>query len=105
MPISTVERGKILKFLELPITAKSQVDLLCDRIEQISEQLAQQTVELVNQLDANAEEIRKASTGMVKLDVIEWKPERLCDLRSYKKELVKQLANSIGYEISVIYPF
>jgi recombinational DNA repair ATPase RecF len=105
MPISTVERGKILKYLELPITSKAQIDLLCNRIEQISEQLAQQTIELVQQLDANAEEIRKASTGMVKLDVIEWKPERKCDLRSYKQELVKQLANSIGYQISVIYPF
>jgi recombinational DNA repair ATPase RecF len=105
MPISIVERGKILKYLELPITAKAQIDLLCDRIEQISEQLAQQTIGLVQQLDANAEEIRKASNGMVKLDVIEWKPERRCDLRSYKQELVKQLANSIGYQISVIYPF
>ncbi|MEG3875800.1 hypothetical protein QT972_00250 [Microcoleus sp. herbarium7] len=105
MPISTVDRGKILKYLEIPITAKSEVDLLCDRIEQISEQLTQQTLELVQQLDSNAEEIRKASTGMVKLDVIEWKPERRCDLRSYKQELVKQLANSIGYEIKPVYPF
>ncbi|TAG98716.1 MAG: hypothetical protein EAZ18_00120 [Oscillatoriales cyanobacterium] len=105
MPITTVERGKILRYLELPITAKAQIDILCDRIEQVSEQLAQQTVELIGQLDANAEEIRKASTGMVKLDVIEWKPDRKCDLRSYRQELVKQLAYSIGYEMKKSYPW
>lgn len=105
MPISTTDRGKILRYLELPITAKIKIDLLCDLLEQSSEQMAQQTIELVQQLDVNAEEIRKASTGMVKLDVIEWKENRRCDLRSYRQELVKQLANSIGYEIKPVYPF
>lgn len=105
MPISTTDRGKILRYLELPITAKITIDSLCDLVERTSEQMAQQTIELIQQLDANAEEIRKASTGMVKLDVIEWKPERKCDLRSYKQELVKQLANSIGYEVKIVYPF
>jgi recombinational DNA repair ATPase RecF len=102
MPISTVERGKILKYLELPITAKAQIDLLCNQIEQISEQLAQQTIELVQQLDANAEEIRKASTGMVKLDVIEWKPERSCGLYRHRSDLAKQLANAIGYQLESV---
>ena len=105
MPISTTDRGKILRYLELPITSKLTIDLLCDLVECTSEQMAQQTIELIQQLDANAEEIRKASTGMVKLDVIEWKENRSCDLRSYKQELVKQLANSIGYEIKPVYPF
>ncbi len=105
MPISTTDRGKIMRYLELPITAKITIDLLCDLVERTSEQMAQQTIELVRQLDANADEIRKASTGMVKLDVIEWKEDRRCDLRSYRQELVKQLANSIGYEIKPIYPF
>ena len=105
MPISTVDRGKILRYLELPITAKLQIDLLCNLVEQSSEQLAQQTVQLVQQLDVNSEEIRKASTGMIKLDVIEWKPERKCDLRSYRQELVSQLANSIGYQMKKIYPW
>lgn len=105
MPISTTDRGKIMRYLELPITSKLTIDLLCDIVERTSEQMAQQTIELVQQLDANADEIRKASTGMVKLDVIEWKENRRCDLRSYRQELVKQLANSIGYEIKPVYPF
>jgi recombinational DNA repair ATPase RecF len=105
MPISTTDRGKILRYLELSITSKLTIDLLCDIVERTSEQMAQQTIELVRQLDANADEIRKASTGITKLDVIEWKENRRCDLQSYKQELVKQLANSIGYEVKIVYPF
>lgn len=97
MPISTAERGKILRHLELPITSLSIIDVLCNTVERTSEQLAQQVNELVQQLDANSEEIRKASSGIVKLDVIEWKPDRKCDLHSYRRYLVKQLSNAIGY--------
>ena len=105
MPIGIAERGKILRHLELPITKLSVVNLLCNSIEQTSEQLAQQVNELIQQLDANSEEIRKASSGIVKVDVIEWKSERKCDLHSYRKYLIKQLSNAIGYTTVTIHPW
>lgn len=105
MPILTAERGKILRHLELPITSLSIIDVLCNTVERASEQLAQQVNELVQQLDANSEEIRKASSGIVKLDVIEWKPDRKCDLHSYRRYLIKQLSNAIGYTKITIHPW
>lgn len=105
MPIATAERGKILRHLELPITSLPIINVLCDSVQQTSEQLAQQVNELVQQLDANSEEIRKASSGIVKLDVIEWKPDRKCDLHSYRKYLVKQLSNAIGYTTVTMHPW
>lgn len=105
MPISTAERGKILRHLELPITSMPIIDVFCNRVEQMSEQLAQQVNELVQQLDANSEEIRKAASGITKLDVIEWKKDRKCDLHSHRKYLVKQLSNAIGYTKITVYPW
>lgn len=105
MPIATNERGKILRYLNLSVLEKPVIDVLCDNLEAISEQLAQQVNELVAQLDSNSEEIRKASTGMVKLDVIEWKENRKCDLYSYRSQLIRQLANAIGYQLTVIKPW
>lgn len=105
MPIAVAERGKILRYLELSISRKSEIDNLCNDLEGISEQLAQQVNELVRQLDFNAEEIRKASSGMVKLDVIEWKENRKCDLYAYRTRLVRDLANAIGYNLKVVEPW
>jgi hypothetical protein len=102
MPLSTVDRGKILKYLDLGVNKKPQIDVLCDNLERISEQLVSQVSALLVALDANNEEITKAASGMVKLDVIEWKPERACGLYRHRSDLAKQLANAIGYQLESV---
>lgn len=103
--ITTDYRGKILRYLGLSITEKPEIDILCDRVESTSELLAQQVLDIIIALDNNASQIATASEGMIKLDVIEWKEERKCDLYHYKKLLKKDLANAIGYKLPVMLPW
>ena len=103
--LTNEEKAEIRLFLAVPLTQKTELDTLIDNLSQTNlgeEQVIRNTLAKLRKVDSERE---KASSGLIRVDVIEYKPDRACDLARYKNQLLEDLANLIGYKMDKFYPF
>lgn len=70
------------------------------QIEQKSEILVREVLRLLDKLNESSERLHEISvkeSGLVKVDVIEFSPYRICELKKYRDDLKAKLAHIIGY--------
>lgn len=105
MPFSIDDKWRIMRLLEIDYQQEQTVTGLLDAVQSRSEVLVQQVQALIAAMEElNAEKI-EASRGLIRADVIEWKPDRMCGINSSLSALRADLARAIGYPYTPTMPF
>lgn len=101
MGFTLEDKGKIRRYLGVDFSRQNEINDLCDQVESFSESGGVQiTLDILCDLDSITKERLNAAKGITRVDVIEFKPERNCDLSRYKRQLVSELAKSIGFDLT-----
>jgi hypothetical protein len=102
MPLTTSQRIKILRYLELPYTTENKTLVwgACDVVESESDDLVAECIGILTLFDATIEKEQQAFVdqgGMTKADVIEWDPAYVCKhIRGQKSRYRRQLASLLN---------
>lgn len=106
MPFTLEEKWEVLRILQVEITEETLVIQLLENLEKRSEAWVQQTQKLILRIKDFESKADEAATGLIKVDVIEWKEDRKCDISGHLEKLRRELAKTIGYKLSAQYnPF
>ena len=101
MGFTLEDKGKIRRYLGVDFSRQNEINDLCDKVESFSESGGVQiTLSILSGLDVISNEWLNASKGITRVDVIEYKSERLCDLSRARRRLVSELAKSIGFDLT-----
>ena len=106
MPFTLEEKWEVLRILQVDISEETPVMTLLETLETRSEAWVQQTQKLILRIKDFEDKSDEAATGLTRVDVIEWKEHRRCDIGYHLEKLRRELAKTIGYKsISQFNPF
>ena len=99
MPFTLEEKWEVLRILQVEISEEQPIMQLLERLEQRSEAWVQQTQRLILRIKDFEQKADEAATGLTRVDVIEWKENRKCDITNHLDKLRRELAKTIGYKM------
>ena len=100
MPFTLEEKWEVLRILQVDISEESPIMELLETLERRSEAWVQQTQRLILRIKDFENKADEAATGLTRVDVIEWKEDRKCDITHHLDKLRRELAKTIGYKLS-----
>jgi len=98
------QKWQIITELELTQDKFEEIERCLTNVENTSDYLVRQVIELLGQLKEASRRLHEISvkeTGVTKVDVIEFDQDRDCQLRRYQDDLKAKLSRAIGYSYSV----
>jgi CRISPR/Cas system-associated protein Csx1 len=99
MPFTLEEKWEVLRILQVDISEETPVMELLERLETRSEAWVQQTQKLILRIKDFENKADEAATGLTRVDVIEWKENRKCDITHHLDKLRRELAKTIDYKL------
>ena len=106
MPFTLEEKWEVLRILQVDISEEVPVMALLETLESRSEAWVQHTQRLILRIKDFENKSDEAATGLTRVDVIEWKENRRCDIGFHLGKLRRELARTIGYKLNSLFnPF
>lgn len=100
MPFTLEEKWEVLRILQIDISEEKPLMELLEILEKRSEAWVQQTQKLILRIKDFESKADEAATGLTRVDVIEWKENRKCDISNHLEKLRRELAKTIGYKLA-----
>lgn len=100
MPFTLEEKWEVLRILQVDISEETPLMELLEILEKRSEAWVQQTQKLILRIKDFEGKADEAATGLTRVDVIEWKENRKCDISNHLEKLRRELAKTIGYKLA-----